>query len=59
MTKMYAKVHCLKDFRVALPDRDLSARKGDTKVVELRIAAIMEKAGLAEIIGVMQAEMEQ
>ena len=58
MMKTYAKVRCLKDFRLALPDGNLNGRKGDITMVELRIAALMEKAELAEIIGVMQTEME-
>ena len=55
---MYARMRCLRDFRLALPERDLEAKKGEIVVVELRFAALMEKHGLAKIIGVMQTEME-
>ena len=51
--KYYAQITCLKDISVALPDRDLTAKKGDTVTVDLRIARILKKSGYAEITGVL------
>ena len=56
--KYYAQMTCLKDISIALPDRDLAAKKGDTVTVELRIARILKKSGYAKITGVVCVEEE-
>ena len=56
--KKYVHVRCLRDFSVALPRRDLHAKKGDVVTVELRVAKLMQRYELAEIITGVQKEME-
>ncbi len=58
MGKIYTKVLCLRDFNLALRKKDLEAKKGDTVVVELEFAVLMERYGLGRIIGVAMREME-
>ena len=56
--KYYAQITCLKDISVALPHGDLTARKGDTITVDLKIARILKKSGYAKITGVVSIEEE-
>ena len=57
MRTTYARVKCLKDFRVALPKEDLAAKEGEVIAMDIRFAAILEKQGLVKIVGI-QREME-
>ncbi len=56
--KKYARVRCLRDFSIALPDEDLYAKEGEIVTVELRVAVLMQRYGLGEIVGVVQGEVE-
>ncbi len=52
MTRAVARVQCLRDFRIAVPQGVLSARRGEVVTTELRVAALLEKAGVARIVEV-------
>ncbi len=55
---MCARVKCTRDFRIALPKEDLTAKEGEIIVVDLKFAVLMKKYGLGKIIGLTQREGE-
>ncbi len=52
----YARVKCIRDFRIALPKDDLTAKEGEIIVVDLKFAVLMEKYGLGKILWLTQRE---
>ncbi len=52
----YARVKCIRDFRIALPKDDLTAKEGEIIVVDLKFAVLIEKYGLGKILWLTQRE---
>ncbi len=56
MSDYTARLRCLRDFAVVLPERDVYARKGEVITVDLRAAVLMERYGLGKIVAVQRRE---
>lgn len=47
----YARVKCIRDFRIALPKEDLTAKEGEIIVVDLKFAVLMRSTDLGRFYG--------